>query len=27
MAFWLAKTEPAECGIEDFERAPATPIA
>jgi predicted RNA-binding protein with PUA-like domain len=27
MAFWLAKTEPAECGIEDFARAPATPIA
>jgi predicted RNA-binding protein with PUA-like domain len=27
MAFWLAKTEPAECGIEDFARAPTTPIA
>lgn len=27
MAFWLAKTEPAECGIDDFERAPATAIA
>ena len=27
MAFWLAKTEPAECGIEDFERTPDTPIA
>lgn len=26
MAYWLAKTEPAECGIEDFERAPATSI-
>lgn len=26
MAYWLAKTEPAECGIEDFERAPGTPI-
>ena len=27
MALWLAKTEPAECGIEDFEHAPTTPIA
>lgn len=27
MAFWLAKTEPAECGIEDFARDPATAIA
>lgn len=26
MAFWLAKTEPAECGIDDFARAPDTPI-
>ncbi len=27
MAFWLAKTEPAECGIDDFARAPTTAIA
>jgi predicted RNA-binding protein with PUA-like domain len=27
MALWLAKTEPAECGIEDFEREPFTSIA
>ena len=27
MACWLAKTEPAECGIEDFERAPQAAIA
>ncbi len=27
MAFWLAKTEPAECGIEDFARDPASAIA
>ncbi len=27
MAFWLAKTEPAECGIEDFARDPAAAIA
>lgn len=26
MAKWLAKTEPAECGIDDFARAPQTPI-
>jgi len=26
MACWLAKTEPAECGIDDFERTPTTPI-
>ena len=26
MAKWLAKTEPAECGIDDFARAPLTPI-
>ncbi len=27
MAFWLAKTEPAECGIDDFARDPARAIA
>ncbi len=27
MAFWLAKTEPAECGIDDFALDPATAIA
>lgn len=26
MAKWLVKTEPAECGIDDFARAPQTPI-
>ena len=26
MAYWLVKTEPAECGIEDFARAPDTPV-
>ncbi len=26
MAKWLMKTEPAECGIDDFARAPQTPI-
>lgn len=26
MAFWLAKTEPDECSIDDFARAPQTPI-
>ncbi|MFA5677264.1 MAG: EVE domain-containing protein [Pseudomonas sp.] len=26
MAFWLAKTEPAECSIDDFARAPAKSI-
>ena len=26
MARWLVKTEPAECGIDDFARAPQTPI-
>lgn len=26
MAYWLVKTEPAECGIEDFARAPNTPV-
>ncbi|PRB84322.1 EVE domain-containing protein [Pseudomonas sp. MYb185] len=26
MAYWLVKTEPSECGIEDFARAPDTPI-
>ncbi|HYQ39879.1 MAG TPA: EVE domain-containing protein [Pseudomonas sp.] len=26
MARWLVKTEPAECGIDDFARAPHTPI-
>lgn len=26
MAYWLVKTEPAECSIEDFARAPDTPI-
>lgn len=27
MAKWLVKTEPAECGIDDFSRNPDTPIA
>ncbi len=27
MAFWFAKTEPAECGIDDFALDPATAIA
>jgi len=26
MAYWLAKTEPSECSIEDLERSPSTPI-
>lgn len=26
MAFWLAKTEPDECSIDDFARAPQTPV-
>jgi len=26
MAYWLVKTEPSECGIEDFARSPDTPI-
>ncbi|MCQ4348705.1 EVE domain-containing protein [Pseudomonas stutzeri] len=26
MARWLVKTEPSECGIDDFARAPQTPI-
>lgn len=26
MAKWLVKTEPAECGIDDFAKAPQTPI-